>query len=444
MCFFGCTLVANIVVYNRSRPRVRSTCRIRGDFTVQPYDSISCKPLIIICVLFALMVGGCGEDGTSPPPQETVCAPSTIDGPDSTECMKSEYYCCSGASCSEGHDVEHQFSWGNGDSTAWLPSSCASHEWASTGSYAVKARARCTVHNDIVSDWCGAHNVTVVAPAETVSTPNGPSGSMSTALGQMEIYCTGGSTSNMGHLVQYHFDWGDGFFSSWSAAECASHTWADRGSYTVRAQARCATHMHIVSPWSDEIEVSVLEETISPPNPPSGPAVNCPDEWKSYSTGGAASSLGHVLEYRFDWGDGTISSWSVNTAAMHSWTSLGYFDVHAQARCATHTSIESDWSGTVTVRAAETVTEPGRPNGPASTSDGHTETYCTNVSATSCGHYTHRQWKINTEELPWTSSTCERITFPTAGTYNIRVRSRCARHPDAVSGWSISLKVTVQ
>jgi hypothetical protein len=301
------------------------------------------------------------------------------------------------------------------------------------------------VHTDVVSDWCGAHNVTVIAPAETVSTPNGPIGSLNTTIGQMEIYCTGGSTSNMGHLVQYQFDWGDGFLSSWSANECASHSWTTPGTYTVKVQARCATHMHIVSPWSDTIEVSVVEEEIfPPPNAPSGQTGFCPEESKTYSTDGAASNLGHTLEYRFDWGDGTMSPWSVYTRASHAWGDLGYFDVRAQARCSTHTAIVSDWSDANTIRTVETISTPGRPNGPTSTSVGFTESYCGGVAISSCGHPRQRQWRINTEELPWTYDACARLSFPAPGIYNVRVRARCARHPDAVSGWSISLKVTVE
>lgn len=401
--------------------------------------------ITIACALITLALGSCGEDATSPPPAETASAPSEITGPDSTETMKREYYCCSGASCSEGHELEHQFDWGDGDSTSWLPSTCASHEWTLPGHYGVKARARCKTHSDVVSAWCAACNVQVVAPAESITTPDGPSGSLSSTVGQMEIYCTGGATSNMGHLVQYQFDWGDGYSSSWSASECASHSWSASGSYTVKAQARCATHMHIVSPWSDAIEVSVVQEEVSPPpNPPSGYSGICPEKWEPYSTGGAASNLGHTLEYRFDWGDGSYSPWSTSTSASHSWADLGTFEVRAQARCSTHTAIVSEWSDAKTVRTVETISTPGRPNGPTTTIVGSTETYCGGLGISSCSHPRQRQWKVNGVEMNWGYDSCTRISFPTAGMYYIAIRTRCARHTDAVSDWSITFKVTVE
>jgi hypothetical protein len=86
------------------------------------------------------------------------------------------------------------------------------------------------------------------------------------------------------------------------------------------------------------------QETISAPNTPAGPTQGVP--WVSYfySTGGSASTLGHPVEYRFDWGDGTYSDWSSTPAASRTWSSPGDFQVKAQARCATDISVVSYWS----------------------------------------------------------------------------------------------------
>ena len=85
-------------------------------------------------------------------------------------------------------------------------------------------------------------------------------------------------------------------------------------------------------------------ETISTPEIPTGPSTGEVNQSLTYSTGGASSSLGHSLEYRFDWGDGSYSDWSPSTTASHSWSSQGTCVVRVQARCATHTSIVSGWS----------------------------------------------------------------------------------------------------
>jgi hypothetical protein len=410
---------------------------------VHLHVSITGKLLIVAGIMFILALGSCSEDGASPTP-ENVSAPSAMTGPQTIETMKIEHYCCSGAGCNEGHGLEYQFDWSDGDSTAWLTSSCASHGWVLPGSYDVKSRARCEVNTDIVSSWSASYIVQVVAPAETVTTPDEPSGALSTALGQTEIYCTGNAISNMGHILHYQFDWGDGHVSSWSTDSCASHSWEATGTYTVKAQARCATHHHIVSPWSDAIDVSVVEEEIpSPPGVPCCANSVCPDESKIYSTSGTTSSLGHLLEYRMDFGDGYVSPWSSFTSISHIWADLGYYDIRAQARCSTHTSIVSEWSNPRTVRAMETLSTPGMPNGPETSSVGLTATICGGASTSSCGHGRQRQWRINGEDLSWGGEACLMVTFTEAKIYYIRVRVRCSIHHDAVSDWSIVRQINV-
>lgn len=86
------------------------------------------------------------------------------------------------------------------------------------------------------------------------------------------------------------------------------------------------------------------EETVSAPDTPSGPSGGDIGESLTYSTGGASSSEGHSIQYRFDWDDGSYSDWSSSTTAFHSWSSEGTYTVKAQARCTTHTSITSSWS----------------------------------------------------------------------------------------------------
>ena len=88
-------------------------------------------------------------------------------------------------------------------------------------------------------------------PSETVSTPNTPTGSTTGDVGQALDYSTCCASSNLGHSIQYQFDWGDGTpYSSWSSSTTAVHSWSTAGTYSVRAQARCAINTSIVSSWS--------------------------------------------------------------------------------------------------------------------------------------------------------------------------------------------------
>ncbi|MCU0277228.1 MAG: hypothetical protein MUF02_10360, partial [Acidobacteria bacterium] len=95
--------------------------------------------------------------------------------------------------------------------------------------------------------------------SETVSTPTTPSGPPTGTIGASYAYATGGSTTSLGHAVQYMIDWGDGTDSGWLSVgtTSASHSWAVAGTYAVKAQARCATHPGNVSLWSASLPVSI-------------------------------------------------------------------------------------------------------------------------------------------------------------------------------------------
>ena len=99
----------------------------------------------------------------------------------------------------------------------------------------------------------------VALPAETASTPSTPSGTTSGTTGVCYSYSTGGASSNLGHSVQYYFDWGDGSNSGWLAVGVisASHSWSSAGTYTVKAMARCATHTSVQSAWSSGLTVNM-------------------------------------------------------------------------------------------------------------------------------------------------------------------------------------------
>ncbi len=57
-----------------------------------------------------------------------------------------------------------------------------------------------------------------------------------------------------------------------------------------------------------ECQVRIEKETVSTPATPTGPSSGNVGTSYSYSTDGASSSLGHSIQYRFDWGDGSYSN----------------------------------------------------------------------------------------------------------------------------------------
>jgi hypothetical protein len=103
--------------------------------------------------------------------------------------------------------------------------------------------------------------------------------------------------------------------------------------------------------------------TVSTPDIPAGPSTGQIRKTYDFSTGGSACLLGHDLEYRFDWGDGTYSEWSSSPNASHLWTVYDSYTIKTQARCAVNKSITSSWSGAAAITLTVPV-PPSTPNNP--------------------------------------------------------------------------------
>jgi uncharacterized repeat protein (TIGR02543 family) len=111
-----------------------------------------------------------------------------------------------------------------------------------------------------------------VNPGETVTKPT-VSGPTTATVGQVVNFTASGSTSSLSHNLEYQFDWkGDGtVLSDWGAAT-QSHSWANPGTYNVKAKARCITDQ-VESSWSTGYPVTVssvpskyaLAVTVKPP-----------------------------------------------------------------------------------------------------------------------------------------------------------------------------------
>ncbi|MCK4538369.1 MAG: hypothetical protein KAV42_06185, partial [Candidatus Krumholzibacteria bacterium] len=302
---------------------------------------------------------------------EIVSAPDAPVGPATGVENQDLSFSASGAVSSYGHDVEYRFDWGDDSFSDW-GIIAVQNSWATAGTYQVKAQARCIDHPTVISDWSDSTTVTItVYVAETVSVPDAPTGSATNQVGQSSVYTTSGAVSSYGDDLHYRFDWGDGSFSAWSVYTSESHSWATEGSYDVKAQARCAVHTTVESEWSTATVVTITAvavETISTPDAPGGPVSGETDESLTYTASGAVSSFGHLVEYRFDFGDGTVTGWLYAlTSVSHDWNTAGSYDVKVQARCRTHTTIESAWSAATTVEIsdpAETIPNlPGAING---------------------------------------------------------------------------------
>jgi len=84
---------------------------------------------------------------------ETVSTPTSVTGPSNGFVGQSLSFTGGGAASNMGHAPEYQFDWGDGGPLSdWGPAT-QSKTYAGTGTFNIKARARCAAHHDAESPW---------------------------------------------------------------------------------------------------------------------------------------------------------------------------------------------------------------------------------------------------------------------------------------------------
>lgn len=153
----------------------------------------------------------------------------------------------------------------------------------------------------------------------------------------------------------WRFDWGDGTQSTWLQLSehdqkiLQSHSWENVGEYHVYV-----TYKNEVFPNgidSDELLVQIKDITQEdypfPPSSLSGETTGCTSFDYLYETV-AVDPKGDYLQYRFDWGDGEISEWTIlvrsdtTLGQYHAWESSGTYQIQSQAR--DQYGLTSSWS----------------------------------------------------------------------------------------------------
>jgi hypothetical protein len=382
-------------------------------------------------------------------PAETVTIPNVPTGPAAGETGESLAYTTGGSSTSQGHTVQYQFDWGDGSFSSWSTNTTVSYSWSSDGNYSVRARARCQSHTAVESDWSDVLSVDITAPAgETVSAPTNISGPASVFVDQSYQYSLSGAFSSEGHTLEYRIDWGDGDISMWSSQNYAFKTWTATGTYDVIAQARCQDHPDIESAWSTVYQVEVTEpsENVYRPSVTTWPEYGAVGEEYQFYAQHAYSDLYHTLEYRFDFGDGTVTDWGVSMPYYYAYSTTGIFDVRAQARCAEHTDAVSDWSNIVQANISDTemiVDLSLRNPSYDSEHDVGASVLFWGEGSSTFGHVL--QFRFDTGDGTITDWGGERQyhTYSSSGLVDVRVQARCRDHPDIESAWSDPRTITI-
>jgi hypothetical protein len=317
--------------------------------------------------------------------------------------------------------------------TGWNGNTALWANISTVGTWHLHVQARDNAGNQRGTQF-GTYIITAVC---SVDTPDRPTGDNEEDVGDITSFTAAGSACINAHSVQYRFDWGDGNISSWGAAS-RSHTWNSVGTFSVRAQARCATHTDRVSGWSSAFTITITPPpcTVGTPTTPAGNTTTIVNTNTAFTTGGSTCSNSHSVQYRFDWGNGVFSAWG-SSSQSYAWPAAGTFSVRAQARCATHTDRVSGWSAArvVTITPVLDITSInidwisfGTPGTPPRTAEAGAEvrysvvfsapvTSATADAGTGATALTHRSGNA------WEGIFRVPITAPAGQIYNLTVRA---------------------
>jgi len=331
---------------------------------------------------------------------EVVSTPSTPVGPDTGFVGKSLNFISGNAKSNFGYNVEYQFDWGDGTISDWGDSSMI-HVYDRSDIMLVKARARSKGNNAIISEWSSAHKIILIEePVVTYSLivfidPENK-GTVNKSPDKAE-YAHGDT------VVLYPLPIENYFFDHWSGdltgndnpdtvimngnknitahfVEFITYSLtifiepANKG-LVIKTPAKAEyapgdtvvlhsfpDENYVFDHWSADLSGSdnpdtvimlgnktitahfaEIQEVVTIPTTPVCPDSGMIGQNLSFTTGGASCSLGHEVEYQFDWGDGTLSDWGAN-ARNHIYSYADTMRVKARARCKVNNNIVSDWS----------------------------------------------------------------------------------------------------
>ena len=290
-----------------------------------------------------------------------------------------------------------------------------------------------------------ARGVLDIHPNTPPNTPRAPAGPDSVTPSTSYDF-TATTTDPDGDQVAFKFDWGDGSESDWTdfvdsgASVSASHSWANDGTYEVKAKAKDINNAE--SGWSESHTI-VINNPPNTPLAPTGPDSGSPDT-PYYFAAATFDPDGDQVCYKFDWGDGSESNWTsfVDSGSAageyHSWSSKGIYEAKVKAKDANEA--ESGWSEAHTIIINNPPNIPSAPSGPDSGTPGTSYDFTATTTDPDGDQVAFKFDWGDGSECDWTSfvasgaSTSASHSWANDGTYQVKAKAKDSN--DAESGWS--------
>jgi len=259
---------------------------------------------------------------------ETISVPIKPIGPEIGHVRENVVFVTDSAISNLGHEVEYQIEWGDGLLSAW-GSNTGQHIYSYKDTMLIKAKARCKIHPNIISDWSQAHILYIVDYSFKLHTSVLPAeGGIITVTPNKETY-TLGDVITLAPVPAEYYE-----FNRWEG---------DIQGTAAPAELIMDSSKNIIAYFEK------IEEVISQPTISNGSNHAFRKQELQFAAGGAKSNYEHELEYRFQWDDSSYSTWGDSTR-FFCYTQNGEFLIRTKARCKTHPNIFSDWSNEHKIR----------------------------------------------------------------------------------------------
>jgi len=229
----------------------------------------------------------------------------------------------------DGEVVQYQFNFGDGTTTGWMNTSMAVHIYNTPGNFSAKLKVKDNLGG--VSDWSSMVTVWVKDrsgnEAPTAYLERRPT---TAKVNETVTFNASGSSDPDGSVYRYFFDFGDGTGSGWTYDPVATHSYDEPGYFTTKVKVE--DDQEAVSDWSKPRGVDVLGNELPSPYLFSRPHYVAVGQEVTFNASASVDKDGHVVQFFFDFGDGTISGWTRQSVMTHTYDVPGNYTVNLWVR----------------------------------------------------------------------------------------------------------------
>jgi parallel beta-helix repeat protein len=228
----------------------------------------------------------------------------------------------SGSNDSDGTITGYRWDWDNDGTwdTSWLTINTTTHSYNSTGSYTVKLQVR---DNDLATD--NDTGTVTISNQTSNSAPTADAGGPYIAQPNVSItFDASESTDSDGTITGYRWDWdNDGTWdTSWLTINTTTHSYNSTGSYTVKLQVK--DNENATDNDTATVTISIPSSNTAPTSNAGGPYSGELNSSISFSGSGSSDSDGIIVNYTWNFGDGSIGYGKLIT---HRYLQTGSFTV---------------------------------------------------------------------------------------------------------------------